>query len=111
MKHLILILLICICSNIAAYTTYQLPADTRRVNIEMKCKSCDVCYTVSMLYSKQIDTYFTNDFKPHYCPEYNFKCNSCQKSTGLIVFGSLAIFAVISLFFCVWAIYSGGKEK
>ena len=110
MKHLILILLICICNNIAAYTTYQLPADTRRVNIEMKCESCGECYIVSMLYSKQIDTYFNNHFEPYYNFD-NFTCSNCQKSTGLIVFGSLAIFAIISLFFCVWAIYSGGKEK
>lgn len=111
MKHLILILLMCICNNIVAHITYQLPADTRRINVEMKCNSCDECYTVPILYSEQLDTYFTNNLEPYYRPEYNFKCNSCRKSTGLIVFGSLTLFAVISLFFCIWAIYSGGKEK
>ncbi len=79
MKHLILILLMCICSNIAAFT-YQLPADTRRVDTKMKCESCGEYYIVSMLYSEQIDTYFTNDFHPCYHPEDHFMCSSCRES-------------------------------
>lgn len=85
MKHVILTLLICICScsTFASYHSvvnqYQLPADTRRVDIDVKCKSCSEYYTLyDVLYSEQIDTYFTNDFKPYY-PKTNFICSSCKQ--------------------------------
>lgn len=99
MKHTILILLMCICSNIAA-TTYQLPADTRRVNVEMKCESCGKYYTVSRLYSEQIDTYFTNDFRPCYCD--NFMCSSCSEGKNLKSLICLIIFAIILFAGLIW---------
>lgn len=98
MKHTILILLMCICSNIAA-TTYQLPADTRRVNVEMKCKSCGEYYTVSRLYSEQIDTYFTNDFEPCYCD--NFMCSSCREDKNLESAAFTVIIFVVGFIF-IW---------
>ena len=93
----------CICSNIVAHT-YQLPADTRRVNVEMKCKSCGEYYTVSRLYSEQIDTYFTNDFHPCYCD--HFMCSSCQEDKESAVPFILAILAMALLIIiygiCSW---------
>lgn len=104
MKHTILILLMCICSNIAAHITYQLPADTRRVNVEMKCGSCGKYYTVSRLYSEQIDTYFTNDFEPCYCD--NFMCSSCREDKNLesLIYG--IVFAIILFAGCMWLLYN-----
>lgn len=85
MKHVIPILLMCVCSCgiFASYHSvinqYQLPADTRRVDIDVKCKSCSEYYTLyNVLYSEQIDTYFTNDFKPYY-PKSSFICSGCKQ--------------------------------
>lgn len=100
MKHTILILLMCICSNIAAHTTYQLPADTRRVNAEMKCESCGKYYTVSRLYSEQIDTYFTNDFVPCNCD--HFMCSNCKEDKKSELFVLVVIIFVVGGFIFTW---------
>lgn len=97
----------CICSNIAAHT-YQLPADTRRVNVEMKCESCGKYYTVSRLYSEQIDTYFTNDFKPCYCD--NFMCSSCRENKNLKSLIYAIVFAIILFAGFMWLLYSLCKQ-